>query len=259
MSAAPKKLICLDFDETITSINFRNVLMDDGVRSKDTDAGFFRGWLAKNYRAKNTYIRHIDKMRDSLSSIVAKDDVCVAIVSSNNYPALLPVVLENMGLTPNEIGKIKIFTPTPAEKSAKKFLDFGWFKRKTPDALAQAEAEALWTEKLALMKQAMAWADIADTAENRAEQIVLVEDKQSTLYKAKHKGGFKTISATIHHDDSNKYIDEMRAFAGLEPYKGHASQEATPEGRATTKWTKPELEKRTPQDLSPPPRPHFRG
>lgn len=133
------KLVCIDFDLTITDKHVHNSLSEQGTPRPihENGACILKGGVISDPNNPNRNfslspqeqakyqqncqkisqevpLKEPDKMRDTIRTTLANGGK-VAITSFNNYPHAIPGVLERIGLRPDEISQVTIVTGFPKE------------------------------------------------------------------------------------------------------------------------------------------------
>lgn len=201
-----KKLVCLDFDQTITTINFHNMFVEakySSTISTKAIAGWFKAFPPEDY------IRNRVTLCKTIRELINKPGISVAITSTNVYSNLIPFMLEAVGLTKEEIAKHIIYIPCPPRT-----WDNSWrarVERALMDEATYAKTVA-WREKLSIIEQSMGKAGLT---KHDKKHVLLVDDEEFNIESAKNLG-FSVIHSPSLGGDRPTYLQETRRWAGLE-------------------------------------------
>jgi len=176
---SPIKLVCFDLDCTLVNGRLGWSLATAGVEPGTADRQTLEFHL-KNVGGIKNRLALQKTIKDLL-----KNNVQVAITSFSNNPESVPFVLEKIGLTPDEIARIKNFSSRP-EKEIR-------HARGKNDHLAQAIASC--------------------GCGIRPEEVVLVDDNHRNYDLAKEKG-YHVIWVQGSENDVG-YLNELRELTGL--------------------------------------------
>lgn len=193
MPASPIKLACFDLDCTIVNGRLGWSLHTAGVAPGTADRDTLEFHLQSIGGIKNKMALQ-RTMKDLL-----KNNVQVAITSFGKNPEAIPFVLEKVGLTPDEIARVKVFTFRPDKETRKS------------------------TGKNIHLEQAIS----SCGADIKPEEVVLIDDNLNNYQLAKQKG-YNVIWVQGSENDVG-YLNELREMTGLSKAQQYAPQPAISE------------------------------
>lgn len=173
------KLSCFDLDCTIVNGRLGWSLNTAGVEPGTATRDTLEFHLQSIGGIKNKMALRMT-MKDLL-----KNGVQVAITSFGKNPEAIPFVLEKVGLTPDEIARVKVFTFRPDKETRKS------------------------TGKNIHLEQAIN----ACGADIKPEEVVLIDDNLNNYELAKKKG-YNVVWVQGSENDVG-YLNELRELAGL--------------------------------------------
>jgi len=179
MPASPIKLVCFDLDCTIVNGRLGWSLATAGVEPGKADRQTLEFHLQSIGGIKNRLA-----LQKTLKDLL-KNGMHVAITSFGKNPEAIPFVLEKVGLTPDEIAQIKVYTFRPDKETR--------HARGKNDHLEQAIA--------------------ACTHHPKPHEVVLVDDNVNNYELAKKKG-YNVVWVQGSENDVG-YLNELRELTGL--------------------------------------------
>ena len=177
------KLVCFDLDNTITNFDLYERLLSMGpgrssLRRKNvTDAHMDRAFANRDHGGIRNQPQLLQTMRDIMAAGIG-----IAITSHNIYWQQFPYVLQRVGLTNEEIGKIHLSQCEPNKSD--------------------------WPAKEALIRKAKGFC-------RRKHHVALVDDNREIVEFAE-RAGYNAIQTNLAEGDI-RYLNELRELVGLSP------------------------------------------
>jgi hypothetical protein len=196
----PIKLVCLDLDCTILNGRLNWSLEQGGVAPGKADAATL------DFHLKNVGgIKNRLALQRTIKDLLKKN-VKVVITSFCSHPETLPFVLEKIGLTPDEISRIKNVSTRPDEDTRK----------------AQGKND--------MIAQAMSLCGCGI----KPNEVVLVDDNLNNYELARQKG-YNVIWVQGSENDVG-YLNELRELTGLSRSESMPLATATPAAQPQKSW-----------------------